>query len=213
MKRGYDQIFPTPIMIVDFAQDELNLEECNKLLQTQVADDYFQTNRSFVSDDGLYKLLPFKKIVSAIECEVTHYCNHMLLMNKQDLKMVSMWANVHRGKSVHNPHVHSNAFLSGVLYLSIPDRYLDKNSNAGNISFEDPRISRFSYSPDYTDPFDVKTASHWEYKPTNGKLILFPGYLRHRVHEFDSGNNYRISISFNYMLIRSTQSTMSFSLE
>lgn len=114
------------------------------------------------------------------------------------------WASVHPPGSHHPAHHHVNSAISGVLYIDVP-------AGSGDIVFEDPRgaLPPFGKSLHLT--------------PTAGDLILFPGYVMHRVEpsrvvrpttrsqsakapididgdtDTDTASDwFRISVSFNY---------------
>jgi uncharacterized protein (TIGR02466 family) len=78
--------------------------------------------------------------------------------------------------------------ISGTFYVTVP-------KGSGVIKFEDPRLSKMMASPHRKDKF--KSASFARYTPQAGHVILFESWLRHEV-ETNTGNEERISISFNY---------------
>lgn len=89
-----------------------------------------------------------------------------------------VWASVHINGSSHPAHHHLKSAVSGVLYVQIPPL-------SGAIVFEDPRGS--------LPPFG-KT---FRFSPTVGDLVLFPGWLVHRVEASRTFTLPRISVSFN----------------
>ena len=87
-------------------------------------------------------------------------------------------------KGYQNPHNHSTAWLSGVIYLKVvPSLEL----NEGSIEFS-------LNSTVYYDENSPKIT----YNPKVGDIILFPSSLYHRTIPFSS-NQERIIISFNLL--------------
>jgi len=102
------------------------------------------------------------------------------------------WITLNRPNSYLVTHVHSDCLLSGVLWVNVPE-------NSGNIHF----INSNAWScPEVFDDIDVgirndfNSVAEYSYPPVEGKMIIFPSYLPHRVSENKSKKN-RISITFN----------------
>tara|TARA_Y100000114_G_scaffold153309_1_gene173026 strand:+ start:2193 stop:2759 length:567 start_codon:yes stop_codon:yes gene_type:complete len=87
-----------------------------------------------------------------------------------------------KGDFAHS-HNHSSSDLSGVYYYRT-------NSQDGSFFFESPN-PYFEVSNCFK-----KLADRNFYKPEPGKILLFPGWLRHGIFKNDTDNE-RISISFN----------------
>ncbi|WP_405970088.1 2OG-Fe(II) oxygenase family protein [Streptomyces sp. NBC_00988] len=95
------------------------------------------------------------------------------------------WASVYRKGDRHEAHFHPNTALTAIYYAEAPGKCeLDLLDPRPNVDYFDPGISlagsghrvRLSCSP--------------------GELVLFPGWLKHAVPEFNDGS-VRISISWN----------------
>ena len=208
MKEHCDWLFPTPVMVTEFTEKELDNEYYTRLILNKSPVDILHRDGHITSSDDLFKFDDYKDMVSLIDTQVEKYCNNVLKIDKQDLKMSAMWLNVHMYKSYHQLHMHANSFLSGVLYINIPKNC--ESSKTGYLGFLDPRPVRNFVIADNYDMDSVEVAGSWKYKPIDRMLILFPSWLPHSVREIDVGNEYRISISFNYMLTKSSLQTMSF---
>lgn len=111
-----------------------------------------------------------------------------------NLYIANYWININSPNSYNKSHCHPQSFLSGCLYIKVPDR------NCGSIFFEHPSCDLIEsymnyyhkYSDDYRDLFPV----NWFYEPTEGQCLIFPAWLKHRV-ESNLSKEDRISISFN----------------
>ena len=93
-----------------------------------------------------------------------------------------VWASFHSKCSSHSRHVHPDALVSGVYYVSVP-------SGAGHLTFADPR--------GLLPPFERTMRN----TPREGDLFMFPPWLGHEVESSCGGSDAdgpRISVSFNY---------------
>jgi uncharacterized protein (TIGR02466 family) len=198
----FDYLFPTPVMISSFIPN--NMKDIEELLISNSIDE-LKTRNWVTTQDNLHKIPPFQDFISKLKNEVKTYCNEMLLIDYNNLELTSLWANIHTENSAHDLHMHSNSFVSGVYYVRVPDK------DQGHISFADPRDVREVFITDHTDPTDKRVTRIYDYKPQNGMLILFPSWLKHRVNQFKLDNDYRISMSFNFILTKSNLITRSFS--
>lgn len=101
-------------------------------------------------------------------------------------KFENAWANVYPTGSYVPHHNHSKSHWSGVYYVSAPDA-------CGDLIFCDPKEYSLSNEP---EGFIFRGNTRMNIKPTPGKIVLFPGYLKHETMPNQSEEN-RIVISFN----------------
>jgi uncharacterized protein (TIGR02466 family) len=190
---GIQQIFATPVWIVDLAPDyaaALNarlLKEIEAL--TGPLPPLAGSRTNWQTDPNLHRLPQFGEIVSLFE-QAGHAAAEYLKLRSRDLAVTGCWANVNPPGG-HNPsHSHPNNYLSGVYYVSIPD-------GEGRIAFEDPRIQAQVMLAPVTEhtAFNGNIVT-FEVKP--GRLLVFPAWLGHSVPTNRSQHN-RISMSFNLM--------------
>ena len=81
-------------------------------------------------------------------------------------------------------HDHGMADLSGVYYFQT-------NTSDGNIMFYNPAVQ-----VDMSPCLNNSDLSSWTHPPQVGKILIFPGYLRHGILR-NVTTDTRISISFN----------------
>ena len=108
---------------------------------------------------------------------------------KADIVLSSFWANINNFGDWNVPHAHFTDDWSGVCYIQIneQDPETRKSNEDGNIFFFNPLM----LGPQYQRWATIN------YRPKNGKLMLFPSYMVHMVApHFD--NAPRISVSFNF---------------
>jgi uncharacterized protein (TIGR02466 family) len=84
------------------------------------------------------------------------------------------------------PHIHPEAWLSGVYYPLVPEAIRSDEGGQGWLAFDEP--DRHFPRSDEAPTLRVR--------PTEGLLVLFPSYLFHRTIPF-SGEGARISIAFD----------------
>ena len=110
--------------------------------------------------------------------------------------MDNMWANVNYKYAYNKNHIHPGAQWSGVYYIKSPEE-------SGNIWFTDPRaqlsMDMTLYNSSKRPNSQIREVY---YKPVEGRLIMFPGWLTHEVEmnksDLKGEKGHRVSISFNF---------------
>ena len=95
-------------------------------------------------------------------------------------------------------HIHPNSYLSGVIYIRVPD-------GAGNLAFADGRAGARVFEPDYhhMNEFNSGVYSH---KPVRGTMLLWPSWMPHSVEQGTSADGEeRIAIAFNVQMFGSIE--------
>lgn len=201
MKANIDtlMLFPTPVHIIRYEDTSFCDVYAQKLLSYV---DHERLNKRFIwtSSDDLETNVEFSHIRNMIEYESSEVFKTQNL-NPSDFKLSCMWANVHKNGGKHHIHQHPNSYLSGVLYLSAPE------NNTGKLMLIDPRPAKTMIYPDFSDS-SVMSDRGYYIKPQKGMMVLFPSWLEHGTEYVDlNDDEYRICISFNYQLMRSTMKT------
>ena len=106
-------------------------------------------------------------------------------------KLIQLWINFQQAKEYNPPHDHGGD-LSFVMYLQVPDEIKEENERTqGEHRNEGPGMIVFDYG--LMMPFSL--CRHFR-MPTPGDLFIFPAWLPHHVHSFESDVE-RISVSGN----------------
>ena len=108
---------------------------------------------------------------------------------------VLAWVNINKPGAYNLKHDHPGSDLAGVLWIKSP-------KDCGNIVFENPTsFQSFNEFNSYTNDFKDVNAQYFSYwfPPTEGRILIFPAHLMHRVNE-NKSNEDRISVSFNISL-------------
>ena len=208
MKKRVDELFPTPIGVIDTEQYELCQTYANIVLGTMSDIDKLEleTYSNWCTQDNIHTSTVFAELVKMIDDTAKDFFEDVLGIDKDDMQLSSMWSNVNKRDTQHQIHQHPNSYFSGVLYLNAP-------ANSGNITFVDPRPTKNMAHADFKKESAVSYRS-WEYTPATGLLLLFPSWLEHgtaRCRLLPTEN--RISLSFNYSLLKCSGHTMSFNFK
>ena len=137
--------------------------------------------------DDLHTTSEFKDFANFIfEINQKHLTELGYIFDRLD--MTGMWANTLQGGEIHQPHTHSNNFLSGVYYLKT-------SSRTSPIQFFDPRPQANVLNP--------KRKANWlnssmiQFDSTENYGFIFPSWLQHWV---PATPEKRISISCNILV-------------
>jgi len=186
MKEELIQLFPTPLLIVQYEQ---SIDKELAYLKT-ISYREQQENGNFRSDDSyLLRNEKFKNIKNFLFESVNKFTKNVL-NSKQRLVITQCWANRNPKGSKHHEHVHPNSIVSGVMYFQI-------NEKLPPISFSKERQDGVKLDPEKYNYINSETFM-LPCKP--GELILFPSSLKHSVPT-NQGEEDRISVSFNTFCI------------
>ena len=95
-------------------------------------------------------------------------------LEKQEVKITSMWAIINEKGAFNQRHHHGNSDLSAAYYVIA-------EKNCGDIVFYDPRPAPVYRHPVAKSP-NILNASVNSVQPEEGLLVLFPSYLEHSVN-------------------------------
>lgn len=118
--------------------------------------------------EKLHTLPAFSPVVEFIEAQSKIYWDALGYYPDVFPKIYQSWSNVGIQHSEMHIHNHCKAPLSAVLYLS-------KDTNSGNIIFENPMDLIIGGQP---IKMPYKNFTH-EVNVSTGDLVIFPGYLKH----------------------------------
>ena len=196
--------FPTPIYFFDVAGSA----ELNQYLKTRIYSwrDRDQTGivRSNARDTGAWhspttmaELPEYALFVEQVDDVFQQIHTDQKYSTRHRPACQNMWANVNPGGGYNRSHTHPGSLWSGVYYVQAPPE-------CGRVVFQDPRVQAQVILP-FTEQATNLSVEQWSevyHQPIEGRLILFPSWLRHEVESNRSALNSpvgdRISISFNY---------------
>ena len=141
----------------------------NNISTSDFSDDIISSKNLFSLSDTIHECL--KEYCNDIDFEMTDYSRSSWILK------------LNTGHLSHS-HNHAPTDISGVYYYKT-------TGNDGHLFFESPN-NYFETSK----CFKKKYGQRFLQQPEVGKIILFPGWLRHGVF-LNSTDNERVSISFN----------------
>ena len=134
-----------------------------------------------------------KKFIYAVSSNINTAFNDMDWdIEKQIIKIKSIWAIINEKGAYNDRHHHGNSALSAAYYVRAP-------KGCGDIVFYDPRPAPVYSHPIAKKP-NILNATVNSITPDEGLLVLFPSYLDHSVKP-NLSSSQRIVISFNINLI------------
>jgi uncharacterized protein (TIGR02466 family) len=145
---------------------------------------------SFTYDDKRSKELVVHHLPSLSNQIVVQVRKYLEMIGNEKPYIIhidDMWVNVYRPNDYMNMHDHKSVDISGVYYFQT-------NTEDGDIVFNNP-CDLMSYTKLLGD-IDKNV---FKVKPEEGKMLLFPGWLKHSVNRNKTDSN-RISVSFNIVL-------------
>ena len=105
-------------------------------------------------------------------------------------RLDNLWVNILKPGGGHTGHIHPHAFLSGTVYVDVPD-------GASSLKIEDPRLAMMMARPGLTAEASEAEQPFVYLKPAPGTVLMWESWLRHEVPA-NRAEEQRISISFNY---------------
>ena len=186
-----DLLYPTPIYF-DLTNDTNIHIEIQKAVDNEKFEynDWWGKTHQLSSDGNVikkYKMEYFQAWLDTCLVEYYHSLNRTLLEVNNEYKIES-WIALFNPNDYAHIHSHGHADISGVFYHTT-------NNEDGDIWFENPVIQT-EQSLSYTQEV-VK------YPPQKGKLIMFPGYMKHGVLRNQTQDT-RVSLSFNIYFPKKT---------
>ena len=176
-------MFTIPVFEFKFKDHELYRQQWIDALETpgMWRDKTLNPSRTFkVSSPNLHKNEIFNPLrVFFLECLYSVVNDSCGL--RTDMGITSMWATKHEKDGFHHSHTHGNTFFAGVYYLDS-----DSDKPAGT-EFNNVMADFYSFNR-------IKTVSECGLKSNSfhsvnevpferGKLIIFPGWLRHTTRQ------------------------------
>ena len=150
----------------------------------------FADNAEYTIDKYVLNKLPdLKKLILE---QVNIFATNYLKVVDAEFYFLCSWINKHYPKDWAQDHMHENSILSGVYYLDTP-------KDAGGIVFVkgygEQEIFPMALTPKVSE-YNYVTSKEMTFQVNQGKLVIFPSNLMHRVEENKSDKN-RYSLAFN----------------
>ena len=192
MKKNIEYLykFISPIQISDL---ELNvdslIEFCYEMKQKNQMGVQLTNMGGWHSDNILNEThTEFVKLKNKIEENANAFHNQMQFKKTLKQKLSNIWININPKGGSNDFHDHPGACFSGAFYLK----------GEAPIVFQHPYkdITTYFWKESIIEKWNSANSGQWKYKPEPNVLLLFPGWLEHKVL-MNSEETDRISISFN----------------
>ena len=189
------KFFPEPVFKYKFEKfKEFNkeLEDYIYKLRLEDKDGLIKSNRggwhskNFIlnnKDSIQYKFaLEMQKYILDV------FQNYGWRTEQNSIQIKEMWAIINKKDDFNVIHTHPNCYLSSAYYVKAPD-------NCGKFLIENPNQAKRHFYPQLAKKTELNMPIAG-LDVNEGDLLLFPGYLPHKVAKNESDND-RIVISFN----------------
>ena len=192
MKPQLIELFPSPIMVVDYAGEELatitrEIEGALVSIDFKLDDTRHQVRTSYragesndIMTHGLFQL---KQCI-----EEAHLLYQQRVgVKPQVLKLTESWVNEYSLGGYMSEHEHPGMTISGVYYHQADEL-------AGSLCFRNPNALMLNCH------WPARELEYYQTAPipvVPGRMVLFPSWMAHAVSTIKSDKVKKISISFN----------------
>jgi uncharacterized protein (TIGR02466 family) len=186
-KQEVQELFPTPLWVVDLKAAEaapFNARlkaEIEKIVSPRPK---VPAGSNWQTPQDLHTRPAFADFVKLVEVAARGVAR-FLQVDQYPRTITGCWANINPPGAYHPTHHHPNNYLSGVYYVAVPP-------TGSVILFQDPRAQASMIMPKPRQ-FTKLTANSADAQSKEGRLLLFPAWLKHSVPAND-GQSERISI-------------------
>ena len=196
MKSDIINLFPSSVHLIDIENYDVVKEEALSFIYKEQENN--PSSVTYSNRGGWQSHLYYHQwdnIIKKIVDRGLSKHNKFYLDNKK-IKHRALWFNINNKGDYNVSHHHPQCDLGGVLWIKTPP-------NCGILKFE----SLHSYIADNhleslneEYKYDTKNYSEYNFNPMEGRMIIFPSYLRHQVEPNESDDE-RISVSFNLDIV------------
>lgn len=188
-------IFPKPVYFSDFREFKQEEIDFIKNLETKPNEgNKTSSNHYILEDERLKELKDF------VLKEVNRFFQLVWRPREKDnlkVHITQSWANFTEKGQWHHKHAHANSFISGVLYITVDEKF-------DRISFFNDGYNHFVIPIDDSNVnnYNAFNSTAWWFPVKNSKLVMFKSDLTHMVPliEESTYEGTRISVSFNTYL-------------
>jgi len=184
--------FASPIFLRHYGKSTLTgdlAEAIRGLAATQSSDDLKRAHQGGFYTKGTLLTMDLPGIAelrNVIASAVTDYVRRLVPGNERPKIELIAWAALTHEGDYQTPHVHAGANVSGVFYLTVPE----KPEPEGCIDLLTPvDLQEMTFLKGFSK-------TYCRVQPRPGDLLIFPAYLKHIVHPF-FGEGERIAVVFN----------------
>ena len=187
----YLDLFACPVQITEQKLNIASLISFCYEMQRKDPEGVNQTNiGGWQSGDIADETYPeFVKLKNIIEESATAYHQNIGLKKDTKQQITNMWININGKGHLNDLHQHHFSILSGAFYVK---------PGGAPIVFRHPEsgINSYFWDQSMIENWNPVNSSHFTIEPSPNLLILFPGWIEHKVL-MNKEDTDRISFSFN----------------
>ncbi len=189
------KFFPEPVFKYKFEKfKQFNKELANYIYKLRSEDNEGLTksnrggwhSKNFKLNDA--NSVQFKFAMELQKYILDVFQNYGWKTEKKNIQIKEMWAIINKKDDFNVIHTHPNCYLSSAYYVRAP-------KNCGNFLVENPNQAKRHFFPQIANKTELNMPIAG-FEVNEGDLLLFPGYLPHKVAKNESDED-RIVISFN----------------
>ncbi len=178
---AYEDLFLDNKSIIKFCYEKKAEDEKGRTL----------TNKGGWQSNDLFLPVPeLSQLTDTVTYLMRDFAKKINLRDTHRLCLDNFWININKKSNMNIPHSHPASVLSAAYYVKVPPK-------SGNIIFLTPFSIYDRCLEDYMiDSYTEYNSSTYTFIPQEGKLLLFPSWLEHKVEPNETDMD-RISIAFN----------------
>ena len=187
----YWPLFSTPVY-KDSVDYNLNIDLTTFDYERYVSNDGFSS-----TDKEILLTKKFHSLKKQIDKHIEIYLFEGLQLSQGRIRHLRSWINLHKPGDRAPIHIHSNSFISGILYLKVPLK-----NGGGRICFMSPESQptfKTSTLNPYVEQHNILNSKVWGFVPKDKDIYLFPSHTYHYTDVNESTED-RYCVSFNYFL-------------
>ena len=181
-----ENIFSTPLYVSDVNHFDLIQQEIKESIDFVNFQMKGEWETHYLSDvtfeKNIIEDLNLHYLKDELDMHVRNYCRSINFEYKS--YTMDSWISLFKPGNYGHLHSHGDSDISGCYYYK-------SNGNDGDLFFETP-VPHMTSSHCFYDNY----SKQWDHKPREGKILIFPGWLRHGI-KLNKTDTDRISISFN----------------
>lgn len=197
-------LFSTPVILHDLSNAEVLNADLKTIIQNKRANDSGLHRSNYGGwhsnvDMTVWAEQQARVLINSAISQIGSVTADIHPMGKRDFNFdAQMWANISGPGHSNQMHCHPGALWSGVYYVDTGEDD-PKVDVEGELLLVDPRFPMNTmYMPELVLRYADGKAQYSQHpiRPVNGRMILFPAWLKHSVRPY-VGKRERISVAFN----------------
>lgn len=187
-----DLLFATPIWscFVEGVDNKKILEYCYKVRQEKKGIEI--SNRGGWHSNEL--IFPLPETLINFFNDMTKFINEVCYKHTgmSNLELGNFWININGKGDFNMPHDHQGSIMSGVYYVSVPDK------DMGNLVLHRGDNAEYYLTSRITREDTAANIRELHREPIESLFYVFPSWVKHHV-EPNKSEKERVSIAFNFI--------------